>query len=343
MHKKKANRRGSKKRGGSRRSVKRGVSSRRTVTQGMSSRPTVTRGVSSRRSTQRGIISRGKSRHAIRGGDTKTKVAAAVVAAAGLAISASYYKNHVLKQKLTRSFDTFKELQWSEINQFLNHFKIRLHLGLLDKVKEEFDKVKSGTLTSTMVVDRPDLQNFLPKKDQKENYNDFFYRLILFENSIYTYSQSSAGAGVMIGQGMIRLSSTADDVVSTSTSADANAHTAERTILLLLLLWYYFDCSFTTLFLKEHFKLQLYVDTRDESGKWEWRPVSIVPNTLRFAKVINSIDFKSFTKKYETIMYEEEFNIYVELKTKLENENKPQLDCLKKFNLNQEVEYDGID
>jgi hypothetical protein len=42
-------------------------------------------------------------------------------------------------------------------------------------------------------------------------------------------------------------------------------------------------------------------------------------------------------------MYEDEFNTYVELKTKLENENKPQLDCLKKFNLNQELERDEYD
>jgi hypothetical protein len=338
MHQKKANRRGSKKRGGSRRSV----SSRRSVEQGVSSR------------RERVIISRGKSRHAksrhaksrhaMRGGDTKTKVAAAVVAATGLAISASYYKNHVLlKQKLTRSFDTFKELEWEKIVELLGYFNIPLNTNLLDKVQEEFAKVKNGNLTSTKVVDHPYFKRFLPK--QKDNYNDFFKYLIVEQNLLYTHmgSQSGAGAGVMKSAGMISLSSTGGNVVSISTNADASAHTAERTIILLLLLWYYFDCSFTTLFLKEHFKLQDQKYTQVESGEWGLRPVSIVPNTLRFAKVINSIDFNSFTNKYKTIMYEDEFNTYVELKTKLENENKPQLDCLKKFNLNQELERDEYD
>ena len=338
MHKKKANRGGSKKRGGSRNTVTRGVSSRRSVERGVSSRR--------ERGKSRYAKSRhAKSRHAMRGGDTKTKVAAAVVAATGLAISASYYKNHVLlKQKLTRSFDTFKELEWEKIVELLGHFEIRLDSNLLDKVKEEFEKIKSGGITSTMVVDHPHLQRFLPK--QKENYNDFFKDLINSENSLYTFSQSSAGVGVMKSAGMISLSSTRGDVVSTSTSADASAHTAESTIVLLLLLWYYFDCSFTTLFLNEHFKLKLYEYTRDESGGiWESRSVSIVPNTLRFAQVINSIDFNSFNDKtkFDSYMDEEQFNTYGKLKTKLEKENNPRLDCLKKFNLNQELERDEYD
>ena len=220
---------GVKKRGGSRSSVKRGVSSRRSVN----------RCVSSRR--ERVIISRGKSRHAksrhaksrhaMRGGDTKTKVAAAVVAATGLAISASYYKNHLLlKQKLKQSFDTFKELECEKIVELLGYFNITLDTNLLDKVKKEFEKIKSGGITSTKVVDHHDLQSLLPK--QKENYNDFFKDLIVSENLKYTHSQSSASNVVFLNG----YSSTRDDVVSTS--ADASAHTAARTIVLLLLLWY---------------------------------------------------------------------------------------------------------
>ena len=91
------------------------------------------------------------------------------------------------------------------------------------------------------------------------------------------------------------------------------------------------------LFLKEHFQLELHF-FNNTLKSWELRKV--VPNTLKFAQVINSIDLNSFQKKYHYID-EDEFNTYNNLKTKLEN--KQQLDCLKKFNLNQELERDQFD
>ena len=322
---------GVKKRGGSRSSVKRGVSSRRSVNRGVSSRRSVNRCVSSRR--ERVIISRGKSRHAksrhaksrhaksrhaMRGGDTKTKVAAAVVAATGLAaVSASYYKNHVsLKQKLKQSFDTFKELEREKIVELLGHFEIRLDTNLLDKVQEEFDKIKSGGITSTKVVDdHHDLQSLLPK--QKDNYNDFFKNLIVYENHIYTHSQSSASNVVFL-------------------KGSSSAHTAARTIVLLLLLWYYFDCSFTTLWIKENIIIKI-----DQFYLASY--IKVIKSTLTFANVVNSATFDDYNRKNTIPLDKQDFDSFKALEEQLKTTDKKRLDCLKKFNLNQELEDNGYE